>query len=144
MCYNKEPLDPINFSACSPMVEYALSRVPAIVPPVASKLLSVGGVPRDGFVDSGHTRAMKAIWRTLVDGLNQANEVVAIGYSLPGTDAASIEALKHFASGATTRRARRIMLVNPNTAAAERYRSILGVDVEIVCSDFNDFDPANL
>ena len=144
MCYIKEPLDPINFSACSPMVECALSRVPAIVPPVASKLLSVGGVPRDGFVDSGHTRAMKAIWRILVDGLNQANEVVAIGYSLPGTDAASTEALKHFASGATTRRAKRIMLVDPNTAAAERYRSILGVDVEIVCSDFNDFNPANL
>ncbi|MBC8462160.1 MAG: hypothetical protein H8D67_29685 [Deltaproteobacteria bacterium] len=144
MCYVKEPLEPIKFEACSPMVEHALSRVPAIVPPVASKLLFVGGVPRDRFVDSGHTHAMKAIWKTLVDGLNQANEVVAIGYSLPGTDAASIEALRHFSSKATTKRARRIMLVNTNTATAERYRSILGVDVEIVCSDFNDFDPANL
>lgn len=143
MCYVKEPLNPVNFGACSPTVKDALSRVPAIVPPRASKLLSVGGVPRDGFVDSGHARAMKAIWKTLVDGLNQASDVVAIGYSLPGTDAASTEALKHFAAASTAKRPKRILLVEPKDDVAERYRSILGVDAKIVCPDFRDFDPSS-
>lgn len=141
LLYVKDPLSPVNFGSSSPMVQHALSHVPAIVPPVASKLLSVGGVPRDGFVEAGHARAMKATWSNLLAALDQASEVVAIGYSLPGTDAASIEVLKHFGAFATTERPRRVLLVEPHAAVAERYRSVLGVSAEIVCSDFRIFDP---
>ncbi len=141
MLYVKDPLSPINFGSSSPMVQHALSRVPAIVPPVASKLLSVGGTPRDGFIEAGHTRAMKATWSNFVAALDQASEVVAIGYSLPGTDAASTEVLKRFGASATAERPKRVLLVEPNDAIAERYRSVLGVNAEIVCRDFSRFDP---
>lgn len=144
MLYVKEPLSPINFGSSSPMVQHALSRVPAIVPPVASKLLSVGGFPRDGFVEAGHTRAMKATWSAFLGALTEAREVVVIGYSLPGADAASTEVLKQFGASATTERSKRILLVEPNAAVADRYRSVLGVNAEIVCSDFRTFDPTKL
>jgi hypothetical protein len=32
----------------------------------------------------------------------------------------------------------------PNPQTAHRYTEVLGVDVEIVCSNFTDFDPARL
>lgn len=144
MLYVKEPLSSISFGNSSSMVRHVLSRVPAIVPPIASKLLSIGGVPRDGFVEAGHARAMKATWGHFVSALDQASELVAIGYSLPGTDAASIEVLKRFGESATAQRKKRILLVEPQDAVADRYRSVLGVDTEIVCRDFNHFDPSKI
>ena len=125
------------------MVQHVLASVPAIVPPTASKLLLVGGIPRDGFVAHGHAKAMKATWSTLLAALDEASEIVAIGYSLPGTDAASIEVLKRFGASATTTHTKRVLLVEPNPAVADRYRSVLGVRAEVVCSDFGTFDPAN-
>ncbi len=142
LCYAREPLKPFGFEGCSPMVQHALSPVPAIVPPTASKLLSVGGVPRDGFVADGHTRAMKAIWRTIADGLKQAREIVVIGYSLPGADAAAIEVLKQFATSGTATNPKHIFLVDPDRAVADRYRSILGVDTTLICTDFREFEPS--
>ena len=144
MLYVKEPLSPISFGSSSPIVQHVLSRVPAIVPPMASKLLSVGGVPRDGFVEAGHARTMKATWRHFIEALEQASELVAIGYSLPGTDAASIEALKRFGASANAQRPKRVLLVEPQDAVAERYRSLLGVDTKIVCRDFRKFDPGQV
>ena len=84
---------------------------------------------------------MKAIWNTFKTMLDQASELVVIGYSLPGTDAASIEVLKHFADGAAPTRAKRILLVEPNPAVAERYKTVLHVEAKTVCSDFRNFDP---
>lgn len=144
MLYVKEPLSPIRFGNSSPVVQQVLSRVPAIVPPVASKLLSVGGVPRDGFVEAGHARAMKATWRHFAAALDQASELIAIGYSLPGTDAASIEVLKRFGASTNTQRSKRVLLVEPQDAVAERYRSVLRVNTEIVCRDFSNFDPGKV
>jgi hypothetical protein len=141
LCYVKHPLEPIDFTGCSETVRHVLSNVPAIVPPVASKMLSVGGAPRDGFVDAGHTRALTRTWAVIVNALAQAREVVAIGYSLPGTDAAAIEALKYFAGGSTQQKDKRVFLVEPDPTVRDRYRSVLGIDVEIVCPDFGDFDP---
>jgi hypothetical protein len=141
LCYLREPLHPVNFSACSPFVQHALSSVPAIVPPTASKLLSVGGTPRDGFVEAGHMRAMKTIWGTIVNAFTEAREIVVIGYSLPGTDAASIEALKHFAASYAARNPKQILIVDPNPALADRYRSVLGIDAKVICSDFCEFKP---
>lgn len=144
MLYVKDPLSSVNFGSSSIAVQHALSRVPAIVPPVASRLLSVGGFPRDGFVEAGHTRAMKATWSAFLGALTEARDLVVIGYSLPGTDAASIEVLKRFGASSTTEHPKRILLVDPDTSVADRYRSILGVRAEIVCSDFRTFDPAKL
>lgn len=141
MLYLTEPLATVNFGSSSPMVQAALSRVPAIVPPTAPKLLSVGGSPRDGFVAAGHFRAMKAIWSTLKSALDRASDLVVIGYSLPGTDAASTELLKSFAAGKADGAEKRVFLVEPNRAVADRYSSLLQVDAKIVCDDFGDFDP---
>lgn len=54
LCYLEQPLKPVDFSACSSFVQSALSTVPAIVAPTASKLLLVGCDPRDGFVEDEH------------------------------------------------------------------------------------------
>jgi hypothetical protein len=141
LCYTIKPLSPIDFAECSFAVKYALSTVPAIVPPTSSKLLAVGGIPRDGFVEAGHARTMKAIWRAIADGFRQAREIVVIGYSLSGTDAASIAALKYFASLSTTSNPKHILLVERNPKMVARYQSLLGVDTKLICSDFATFDP---
>jgi hypothetical protein len=139
LLYLKDPFGPVNFEGSAP--EHALAPVPAIVAPTASKLLSVGGQPRDGFVEAGHARAMTAIWSVFKTMLDQASELVVIGYSLPGTDAASTELLKHFASTATPGNAKRVLLVEPNTAVRDRYSTLLGLEVKIVCGGFGEFDP---
>jgi hypothetical protein len=36
---------------------------------------------------------MKAIWKTAAGGFEEAREAMIMGYSLPGTDAMSIESL---------------------------------------------------
>jgi hypothetical protein len=139
LLYLSEPLSEPNFAGCSSMVRACLSRTPAIVPPTTSKLLAVGGQPRDGFVEHGHTRAMKSIWARFKAALEEATEVVAIGYSLPGTDASSIALMKFFSERTVSNR--RLLLVEPNSAVADRYRSILGIEPTIICNDFKDFDP---
>jgi hypothetical protein len=144
LLYLTEPLAAIRFGSCSPFVEASLSSVPAIVPPTASKLLSVGGHPRDGFIEAGHLRAMKAVWSALRIALDQANDLVVIGYSLPGSDAASIALLKYFAAGSRNDSERRVFLVEPNAAVAQRYRSLLKLEARVVCSDFMEFDPSQI
>jgi hypothetical protein len=57
LLYLKNPIGRMDLGRSSPFVKSALSRLPAIVPPGATRLLSVGGAPRDGFVDGGHARA---------------------------------------------------------------------------------------
>jgi len=144
LCYLEQPLKPVDFSACSSFVQSALSTVPAIVAPTASKLLLVGGDPRDGFVEDGHIRAMKSIWRTIVNAFTQTRDLVVIGYSLPGTDAASIEAFKFFAASRKSTNPKRIQIIDPNPSIAERYRSIIGVEAKVICSDFYQFQPSKL
>jgi hypothetical protein len=139
LCYANEPLRPFDFTHST--IEYALSRVPAIVPPTDSKVLAVGGIPRDGFVAEGHARTMRAIWRRIADALDQAAELVIIGYSLPGTDAGSMEALKHFAASATPATPKEVLLVEPNSAVVERYHSLLGIPTRIVSRDFREYQP---
>jgi hypothetical protein len=63
LLYLTDPLGVPEFGTSTPFVKHALAPVPAIVAPTASKLLSVGGQPRDGFVEGGHADAMKRIWR---------------------------------------------------------------------------------
>jgi len=140
MLYLKEPLGQINLGQSSPFLKDALSPVPAIVPPSATKVLSVGGEPRDGWVQAGHDRVMKRTWSTFKTALDNAEELVVIGYSLPGTDAASIELFKHFAVEQGKVRKRRVLLVEPNGKIRERYKTLLGIDVRVVCRDFGKFD----
>ena len=138
LLYVKDPLAPIAFGNST--VEYALSTVPAIVPPSASKLLDVGGVPRDGWVEFGHMKAIHNIWRTFKIMLDQASELVIIGYSLPGTDASSITLLKDYGSAANFSRSKRVHLIEPNSPVAKRYETLLRTKVEIVGRDFGSFD----
>jgi hypothetical protein len=140
MLYKKSPLDPIDFSKTT--VEYVLSRTPAIVPPSATRALDVGGVPRDGFVAHGHDLTMQATWLTVAQAIDRARQLVVIGYSLPGTDGATIELLKFFSRQAAKRR--EILVVDPNPAVIERYRMILDVEVSQIGADFADFDPTTL
>lgn len=91
MLFLRDPLGSRELGSSSWMVQHALSSTPAIIPPVASKLLSVGGQPREGFVESGHWRTMSRIWTVFGEFVRQAEELVVIGYSLPGTDAATTQ-----------------------------------------------------
>jgi hypothetical protein len=140
MLYKKSPLDPIDFSKTT--VEFVLSRTPAIVPPSATRALDVGGVPRDGFVAHGHDLTMQATWLTVAQAIARARQLVVIGYSLPGTDGATIELLKFFSRQAAKRR--EILVVDPDPAVIERYRVILDVEVSRIGADFADFDPTTL
>lgn len=144
LCYAINPLSPIDFAECSAAVKHVLSRVPAIVPPTSSKLLSVGGIPRDGFVEAGHARTMKAIWQTIADSFRQAREIVVIGYSMQGTDAAAIAALKYFAALSTTSNPKNILLVERNPAVVDRYKALFGINTKVICSDFAAFDPQKI
>ena len=69
LLYVTDPLAPVEFGNSNYFAKAALASASDIVPPRASTLLSVGGVPRDGFVESGHTRAMTTIWSTRVASL---------------------------------------------------------------------------
>jgi hypothetical protein len=140
LTYANNPLDPIDEAYLSEPARSALSREPAIVPPTAAKILSVGGTPSDDFVRHGHTEPIKETWRVAARAFNEASEVVVIGYSLPGTDATSMEALKHFAASTTATKPKRVLMVEPDDRIADRYRSLLGLETEIVCRDFGIFD----
>ena len=128
MCYKKSPLDPIDFAKTT--VGYCLSQTPAIVPPTATKLLDVGGVPRDGFVAHGHDLTMQATWLSVAQAISQARQLVVIGYSLPGTDGATIELLKFSSREAAT--GREVLVVDPKSGSDRaisrdpRYRSLPG------------------
>lgn len=141
MLFLKDPLGSRDLGKSSPMVDYALSRVPAIVPPVASKMLSVGGIPRDGFVDSGHERAMKESWSLFRELATQAHELIVIGYSLPGTDTASIEVLRQFARSNKPQKTKSLMIVDKNPHVLERYRRLVHSDAQMICEDFKEFNP---
>lgn len=112
------------------------------MPPTATKLLDVGGVPRDGFVAHGHDLTMQATWLSVAQAISQARQLVVIGYSLPGTDGATIELLKFSSREAAT--GREVLVADPNPAEIERYRVILDVEVSQVGTDFADFDPMKL
>lgn len=141
MMFLKDPLGSRDLGDSSPFVASALSRVPAIVPPVASKMLSVGGVPRDGFVDGGHEKSMKEIWRLFYEIVQGSTEIVIIGYSLAGTDAASIEVLKRCVKDGNGYMKKRVMIVDKNPQVLERYKYLVHPEANLVCDDFNDFDP---
>ena len=138
LCYKISPLDPVDFSKTS--VHPILSRTPAIVPPSASRFLDVGGIPRDGFVAHGHDLTMQATWLTVAQAIDQARQLVVIGYSLPGTDGATIELLKFLSRQTTTKR--EVLVVNTDSSVVERYRTILGLEARQVGADFANFDPA--
>jgi hypothetical protein len=139
LLYLADPFAPIDFQWSSSPVEAALSKVPAIVPPRSAKLLSVGGEPRDGFVEFGHTSAMKAIWHKFYETIRNAKIVVIIGYSLPGTDGSAITTLK--AGLAAGSGAKRLILIDPDDRVRLRYEAVLGVPVHVPCKAFEDLDP---
>jgi hypothetical protein len=141
MMFLKDPLASRDVGDSSPFVASALSRVPAIVPPVASKMLSVGGVPRDGFVGGGHEKLMKEIWRLFYEIVQGSTEIVIIGYSLSGTDAASIEVLKRCVKDGNGCMKKRVMIVDKNPEVLERYKYLVHPGANLVCDDFNDFNP---
>jgi hypothetical protein len=84
---------------------------------------------------------MKATWKAFHAYVRSAKELVVVGYSLPGTDCASIEMFRHWAglSGG-----RKVLLFEPSAGIAARYRAILKVPVKVVCRDFATFDPRML
>jgi hypothetical protein len=75
------------------------------------------------------------------NALDEANELIVIGYSLAGTDAASIAVLKSFAE---KKKPNQIKLVERDPKVLDRYAAILGLRAEIICYDFANFDPNNL
>jgi hypothetical protein len=125
-------------------VDHALASVPAIVPPMASKTLAVGGLASDGFVSSGHERAMVRIWKVFDEFVRHATEIVVIGYSLPGTDGASIALLKNFAPDSALHSTKRLMIVDRDPEVLKRYQRLVHPKAIRVSPDFEKFDPGAL
>jgi hypothetical protein len=144
MLYLKDPLGSHDLGSSNAMVRHVLSQVPAIIPPIASKRLSVGGDPRDGFVENGHWRMMNRIWAVFTEFIRNAQDLVVVGYSLPGTDAASVAVLKQFARNASEQRSKRLMVVDRSPAVLDRYRRLVHPEAALVSDNFSDFDPASV
>lgn len=85
---------------------------------------------------------MQATWLTVAQAIDRARQLVVIGYSLPGTDGATIELLKFFSGQASKKR--EVLVVDPNPTMIERYRMILDVEVSRIGADFADFDATTL
>jgi hypothetical protein len=103
--------------------------------------LSVGGRTSDAWVDAAHDEAMRTLWCGFGDAVGRADELISIGYSLPGTDAAAIETLKVFSSAGGTGR-RQVLIVNRDPSVLERYSRVLGVEAIHAAEDFESFEPA--
>ncbi len=144
MFHRKNPTGPLNFGDTEEHVVERIGSKPAIVPPGTARRLSPGGRTRDEWVDDGHTAWMKAIWRNIETKLTEAAEIVIIGYSLPGTDLASIEMLRRCLSPRAGVDTKRVRLVDRNAKLVKRYRRILGTEVEYLGDDFAKFDPGQL
>ena len=144
LLFLRDPLGSRDLGKSSHFVGKALARVPAIVPPIASKMLSVGGAPRDGFVDAGHEGAMQLIWKTFLEYARHATQLVIIGYSLPGTDASSISVLRNFAPDPDTQKRKRVLIVDKNHGTVDRYKRLVHPDSTLICDDFSSFDPASI
>lgn len=137
--FQTDPLAPIEMGNSSYFAKRAVAGVPAILLPAAPVTLSVGGATSDGFVDNAHTAAMEAVWSAFASLVRQVKEIVVIGYSLPGTDGAAIEVLKQF--GRRKDDDRRLLVVDPSEAVANRYRELIFSDAEHVAAGFEGFDP---
>lgn len=145
MLYLKDPLGPRDMGESTPIAKAAVSPLAAIVPPDAAKILSVGGPASDRWVEMGHLKAMKAVWSVFGDLVTKVNEIVVIGYSLPGADGATIEVMKEFVASPTKGNSpKRLLIVDKDEKVVERYRRIVCPRAELVCNDFSKFDPKTL
>jgi hypothetical protein len=145
MLYPKDPLGPRDMGRSNRFAKHALSPLAAIVPPSAAKVLSVGGPTHDEWVDSGHSRAMRAVWDVFRASVATADEIVVIGYSLPGPDASAIEVLREFGARTRARNSpKRLLIVDPDPGVVERYRRIVFPRAELISDDFSQFNPDNL
>jgi hypothetical protein len=137
LLYLQDPLGPLEMGSSSPFAKSAISRVPAIVPPSSAKLLDVGGETRDSWVDSGHREGLRAVWKEFYERIKAADELVVIGYSLPGTDAASIEVLKAFHDYS---RPQRVFIIDKDPGIPARYCNIVYSEATLLGDDFGTFD----
>ena len=137
LLYLRDPLGRGEMGESSPWAKGAISRVPAIVPPSSGKLLDVGEEPRDGWVNRGHQAALHIVWEEFYNRVKAADELVVVGYSLPGSDAASIEVLKAFQDSS---KEQWISIIDKNREVAVRYREIVHPNSILVGSDFKGFD----
>jgi len=137
LLYLKNPLEPVDMGSSSPFAKSAISKVPAIVPPSSAKLLHVGGETHNGFVDHGHQEALCAVWKQFYERVRAAEELIVVGYSLPGTDAASIEVLKRFSNHSI---GKSVYIVDRNPDILKRYRDIVYPEAMLVGQDFRTFD----
>lgn len=141
MLYLKDPLGPKDMGISSYHARQAISPLSAIIPPNSSMMLSVGGPTHDGFVDSGHERAMRSIWSAFKTLVKSVKEIVIIGYSLPGTDMASIEVMKEFSKNSDNIDSKSLRLIDRNKELVDRYRNIVFQNAKLICDDFINFDP---
>lgn len=145
MLYLKDPLGPLDMGKSSPIAKSSVSPLAAIVPPMSSMAISVGGPTHNHWVDEGHLRAMRAVWTSFKIIVRRAKDIVVIGYSLPGTDLAAIEVMKEFgASNAKHKSSKRLLIVDKDKSILERYRRIAFPDAELICDDFRKFNPETL
>jgi len=137
LLFLKDPLGPVEMGLSSPFAKSAISKVPAIVPPSSAKLLDVGGETHDDFVDHGHYEALCEVWKQFYERVTVAEELIVVGYSLPGTDAASIEVLKAFFDHS---RRQRVSIIDKDPNILDRYRNIVHSEAMLVGEDFGRFD----
>jgi hypothetical protein len=134
MLFLKDPLTVPDLGDSSYFAKKAISPVPALVLPGADRTIAVGGA-RSSAVRAGHAGLMQETWAAFAQGVSEADEIVAVGYSLPGTDGTAIEVLRRYRE-----RGRPLRIVDPNPGLVERYRRIVCDEVHHLGSDAGEFD----
>lgn len=138
MCYLDDPLGGLDFGSTPEFTTSRISKFPAIIPPTHNKLLDVGGNTVDEFVDDGHKTFMKNIWRIFREVIEGANRIIAIGYSLPGEDAASLKVIKDFSPNGIECE---FGIIDLSDGIVERYQRIVNPNIYKICDYFEDYNP---
>lgn len=141
MVHLRDPLGPLDDKGYAPLLAPCLSPLPAIVHPRPTMTLSFGETDTDGWTQLGHEQCMRVTWDAFQQIVRQVEEIVVIGYSLPGTDIGCVEVLKRFAHD---RRVKGLRIIDPADRVVERFRRIVHRDAERIATDFADLDMQRL
>jgi hypothetical protein len=141
MTYLPRPLESLDSGPRAGLAQYFMGRTPAIVPPRPTMELSLGEAVDNGWAQWGHQKCMRHVWAAFKQAVLQAEKLVIVGYSLPGSDMASVEVMKCFGQGKGTHR---VSVVDPQPTVLERYRRIVHPGAEKIANGFEDLTFAEL
>ena len=134
MLHLKDPLAEPALGNSSYFAHKSIAPLPAIVPPGCDRSISVGNA-RSSAVRGGHAGLMHETWAVFRSSVTSAEDIITIGYSLPGTDAAALETLKPYRE-----RGKRLWVIDRNPRVVERYQRHVCETATQLCARAEELD----